>query len=153
MAESLTLCGGTLRFLCGTTAHAVVVCLLVLLLAPSTGEAFGVGCGIYVQEESEVAAQLFFAKHDDDVALMRVDGNLLTLAVVSEKSRGQLRDLGDVLRRVYVKESLRVEATFTVTRVCALNARECDGVGISASFLVHAGDATQTLNGKGTSGC
>jgi hypothetical protein len=54
----------------------------------------------------------------------------------------------NVLHRVYVNGSTRVEATFTVTRVCPPNAQECDGVGVSANFLVSTGDVTQKPVGR-----
>ena len=128
-----------------------LVSLIALVLAPSLAASFGVGCGVYVS--SEDAEQIFFAKHDDALVLMRINGEMATLAVVSEESRGQLRDLGDVMHRVYVQGSTRVEATFTVTRACVAGARECDGVSLSAIFWVRIGDVTQKVSGNGVSGC
>jgi hypothetical protein len=128
--------------------------LSLALLTPSIGCSFGIGCGIYVNEELHGAVeQIFFAKYDDTLVLMRMEGELVTLKVTAEQSRGQLKDLGDVMHRTYANGSTRVDATFTVTRVCPPNARECDGVGISADFIVRTGEVTQKLSGRGVSGC
>ena len=97
--------------------------------------------------------QIFFAKYDDALVLMRINRDLMTLEVAAEESRGQLREFGDVMHRVYANGSTRVQATFTVTQVCPPNARECDGVGISANFIVRTGDVTQNVSGRGVSGC
>ena len=127
--------------------------LTVLALLPRAAESFGVGCGIHVRGLSANRDQIFFAKHDDSTVLMQLGEELLTLAVVSAESKGQLRDLGEVMHRVYVAGSTRVEATFEVTRVCSPGVRECDGIGISATFVVRTGDAVQELRGEGGSGC
>jgi len=137
-----------------TMKVSALVLSLAFLLAPSVGWSFGVGCGIYVNRELEGnVEQIFFAKYDDTLVLMRIGDELVTLNVAPNESRGQLRKLGDVMHRVYANEATRVQATFTVTRVCSPNARECDGVGISADFVVRTGDVTQTSSGTGASGC
>ena len=128
-------------------------CLVALVLLPSVADAFGVGCGIYVREHSDGGEQIFFAKHDDTIVLMRIGEDLVTLTAVSAESQGRLRDFGDVMRRVYVAGATRVEARFEVTRVCAVGARECDGVGVSAVFRVLTAGAIEEITGAGGSGC
>lgn len=145
--------GGRERHATGSIG-ALAFLFAALLLAPSVGWSFGNGCGIYVNEELVSAPeQIFFARYADTLVLMQIDGELVTLKVAADESRGQLRDLGDVMHRVYANGQTSVQATFTVTRVCPPNARECDGVGISADFVVRTGDVTRNVIGRGVSGC
>jgi hypothetical protein len=128
--------------------------LAALFLAPRIAWSLGDGCGIYVREESQGSREeIFFASYDETLVLMQIDGEVVTLEVSAEESRGQLRELGDVMHRVYASGSTSVQAEFTVTRVCPPTARECDGVGISADFILRKGDATRTFRGTGVSGC